>query len=130
MEQFEKQLKTACRSLRYISEIDSPVEPFFGSAAVTDMQAVLLGRSASLKRSAIRELPFTTFFDRLTKKKDWHTKDDEKRLNGFRKLRSLLEKHLRDLRVFKIGDVRIEIYVVGSLEDDRLAGVKMNAVET
>jgi hypothetical protein len=42
----------------------------------------------------------------------------------------LLEENLADLTVFRIGSIRIDIYVVGLDADGNLAGIKTKAVET
>ncbi len=40
------------------------------------------------------------------------------------------EKNLRDLKVFKIGKIQIDVYVVGLDAEDNLLGIETKAVET
>jgi hypothetical protein len=42
----------------------------------------------------------------------------------------LLEGNLRDLRVFKVGRIELDIYVVGINSEGILMGIKTKAVET
>ncbi len=44
--------------------------------------------------------------------------------------KNLLEANLRDLRVFKIGEIQIDIYVVGLDVENNLTGIQTKAVET
>lgn len=127
---FEKRLSDACRGLVYISETDSPVEPFFGAevAGITKGSVLaVIGKPSSTKHV---EITFDKFFDRLTAKKDWHSKIERKNADGFEKLRALLEVELKDIAVYKCGNIQIEIIVVGLDKSGWLAGVKMDAVET
>jgi len=111
----EKELAAACRGLVYISETDSTVEPFF------------------VKKPQIpkgEEIIFDRFFERLTAKRDWHTVAESENAEGFAKLQSVLETELKDLHVYKIGKVQLEIVVVGRDKKGEFAGVRMKAVET
>jgi hypothetical protein len=45
-------------------------------------------------------------------------------------LRQFLEQNLTDLKVFRIGRIRLDVYVVGLDSEGNLAGVKTVAVET
>jgi len=111
----KKRITAACVGLVFISETDSPVEPFFGRRPA---------KSKSI------EIEFDRFFDRLTARKDWHTKRNVKNTDGFAKLKALLEAELDDLRVYRVGEVQIDIFVIGRDKHGKTAGVKMKAVET
>ncbi len=127
---FHKRLAETCRGLIYISETDSAVEEFFGGyVGVISIRSVLksLGISTDTK---IRESAFEEFFDRLAAKKEWHSNAQMKNADGFANLRTLLATELKDIHVYRIGSIQVEIFVVGKDKSGRLAGVKMRAVET
>ncbi len=42
----------------------------------------------------------------------------------------LLENNLKGLKVFKIGKIQLDVYVVGIDAEGKLTGIKTNAVET
>lgn len=111
----KKRIAAACVGLVFISETDSPVEPLFGKKPL---------------KSTTVEVAFDRFFERLTAKKDWHTKTNRKNSEGFAKLKTLLEAELEDLHVYKTGEVQVDIFVLGRDKDGKTAGVKMKAVET
>lgn len=110
-----KRIAAACVGLVFISETDSPVEPFFGKEPAG---------------SKCVEVEFEKFFERMTGKREWHSIKDRKNAEGFKKLKALLEAELDGLRVCKIGEVQIDIFVVGCDKEGKFAGVKMKAVET
>jgi len=45
-------------------------------------------------------------------------------------LKILLEKKLKELKVFKIGKIQLDIYVVGLDAESNLTGIQTKAVET
>lgn len=122
-------MRTACTSLTFISETDADVVPFIvaipGSKSLRSYLKALDVASAD-----VEEIEFEKFFDRLTRERDWFGERERNRAEKFSKLRDFLAKHLRDLRVIRIGRIRIDIYVAGISSNGRLAGVKTKAIET
>jgi len=124
-----KDLKAACGSLTFISETDADLVPFIASSPVSkSLQAYL--KALDVAEGDIEEIAFKEFFERLTKKREWFGERENKRSERFLKLRDVLTNHLRDLRVIRIGRIRIDIYVAGIASNGRLAGVKTKAIET
>ena len=128
-DEFLRDLKAACRSLTYISETDADMVPFDAEKPVSrslDSYLAALG----ITSNEIEERDFDNFFDRLTSEKDWHGPREKKRTKQFAKLREVLQKHLDDTRVIRIGRVHLDIYIAGVDATGRLAGVKTKAIET
>ena len=78
----------------------------------------------------MEEVLFGDFFGRLTAIKDWFGETEMSKAKRFLALEKLLEKNLRSLKVFRIGEIQVDIYAVGIGTDDRLIGVTTKAVET
>src|SRR5690606_16258939 len=111
-------------------ETDSPVEPFFaGAAPSVSLSSLAEGLDHPLERP-IEEREPGSFFDRLTRGRNWHTPRQKRNVKGFAKLERLLMDELTDLRVFRTGTVRITIYVVGLDAENNLSGIRTEAVET
>jgi hypothetical protein len=70
------------------------------------------------------------FFEQPTQLQDWHGDEEKAQVEKFIRLKELISKNLRDVKVFKIGEVEVDIYIVGINADGKLAGVKTKAVET
>jgi hypothetical protein len=73
---------------------------------------------------------FHEFFERLTRDRDWFGDAERARAKKFLELQKLLEENLVDLKVFRFGRIRIDIYIVGLDTDGNLSGVSTFAVET
>ena len=123
-------LDAACEGLVYISETDAPVLPFYGSVAANVTGAMILHQTGRKADSATQETDFDGFFERLTTVKDWFGEPEKARAKKFLELKKLLEENLRSVKVFRLGKIQIDIYVVGLDADGRVAGIATKAVET
>jgi hypothetical protein len=102
----ENEIANLCKELYYISETDSPVE-----AVSFNVPA---GKSS-----------------RLTREENWHTETERKRARQFADLWRLMKEKLKDIKVFRFGKIRIEIFVIGREKNSgRLVGIRTMSVET
>lgn len=109
-------LKKACAGLLFRSETEAELEPFCwedgGPATripgLTDTEI------------PVEEMDLKGFF-RAVSKAD---------RPAFNKLAKVLEEHLDGVKVYKIGEVEKEVYIVGKTCDGHWAGVKTRVVET
>ena len=123
-------ISAACTGLIYISEIDSPVTPLAASGTDGKLPDVFLQYTGRPPDDSVEEASFNDLFDRLTAKKDWHGERENERTKKFLELRRLLEEHLTDLIVFRLGRIQIDIFAVGLDKNNVLMGVSTKAVET
>ncbi len=118
-------LRDACEGLMYISETDAPITLFTAQKDVDIVQQLTNG-----KKEAVDELSSSAFFEKLTRAREWHGDRERARAKKFLDLQKLIEENLTDVKVYRIGKIRIEIYIVGRDTDGRLIGVSTNAIET
>ncbi len=106
-------------NLVYISEEDWDVNVFVIGRNISVLDAETF-RSANPKIlfEPVEDFDVNTFFARL-----------EKRDEAWTALRNYLEANLTSLKVFKVGNIRRDIYAVG-LFQGHIVGVRMFAVET
>jgi hypothetical protein len=123
-------LKKATDGLVYLSETDSEVLPFIGGKYETDNLETLLKQINPASELRIKEINFENFFENLITIQDWFGLEEKETAEKFLKLKKLLEENLKNLKVFQIGEIEIEIYVVGLDKDNNLLGIKTEAVET
>ena len=125
-----EQIKNAAAVLWYMSETDAEILPFTGSKADAVTKENLLVQVGKPSDAPVEERDFNEFFARLTEIKDWFGDEEKATAAKFAALKDLLEKNLKDLKVFKIGKIQIDIYAVGLDKDGSLAGIQTKAVET
>lgn len=122
-------IEAGIEGLIYISESDSDWQLYDGGK-VEKVSKEAFGKIIKADASAIEERPFDEFFERLGAAKEWHGEKEKGRAERYRKLGALLGDALEDIRVFRVGKIRIDIYVVGKNKDGNLAGIKTFAIET
>jgi Nuclease A inhibitor-like protein len=125
-----KQIKKIAKGLYYISETDAEFSPFVGEEARDVTKDILLKQTGNRPDAPVEERDFDDFFKRLTNIQDWFGDEEKATAAKFGKLKELLERNLKDLKVFKVGRIQIDIYVVGLDKKGNLAGIKTKAVET
>lgn len=123
-------ISKACEGLTFVSETDSEVVPVF-VGKIKDISANAFRHAVTASESTlVTEASTEEFFSRLINVKPWHTPQQKKNAKGFARLAELLSEELDDLRVFRLGRVRIDIYVVGRDSVGNWQGIKTYAVET
>lgn len=126
---FEK-ISKAAEGLNYISETDAELLPFVGNISESVSKEEILNQTKNSDNSKIEEMDFAEFFERLIKIRDWFGEEQSNNARKFAELKDLLEKNLRDIKVFRIGSIQIDIYAVGLSSKNILMGIKTKAVET
>lgn len=124
-----EQIEKATAGLYYVSETDAEIRLFVGGKSATVSKAEILAQTENAD-TPVEERNFAEFFERLTKTEDWFGEEETETARKFVELKRVLENNIRDLKVFKIGKIQLDVYVVGLDAEDRLIGVQMKAVET
>lgn len=125
-----KKLGKASEGLYYISETDAEIFPFSGKKAEAVSREEILNQTQNSPETNVEERDFAEFFVRLTKIQDWFGEEETANARKFAELKDLLELNLRDLKVFKIGLIELDVYAVGLDRENTLKGIKTKAVET
>lgn len=128
--EFEKRLEEYLEDLYYISETDAEFSVFSGEKAKSVSKEEILRQTKKPLDAKISEKDFAEFFGRLTKIQDWFEEEETENARRFEELEKLLKENLTNLKVFKIGEIQLEIYIVGLDSEGVLRGVKTEAVET
>ena len=117
-------LKNASKGLLYPSETDAPFEPFSWGKADGDLTPEKVARLAGASAGAtVEEQSLADFFKDLTA-------DGAEHAEAFRKLQQAIGERLSGARVFRVGRVNIDVYIVGRTADGEWAGLKTQSVET
>ncbi|MBX3242950.1 MAG: hypothetical protein KF685_00595 [Acidobacteria bacterium] len=129
LDAIKKEIEKAVKDLTYVSETDS----LFSLVCVQKETGVSIPRIVKkLSRSAtgkVNKEQIASFFENLTTERSWHNEEKRKQTERYRKLQELLNNNLSDLMCYKIGRVKIEIFILG-VYNDHILGVRTEAVET
>ncbi len=127
-------LQKATEGLLFQSETDAPLVPFFwpeaGAATVYPLSSTrVLTLSGTNPETPIKTTTLATFFRNATKEESWHGAEERADVNKFKMLIETIKSTLKMPQVFRVGEVTIDVYVVGIVEGG-YAGFKTQVVET
>jgi hypothetical protein len=118
-------LAAAAADLHYPSETDAPLTPFrwAGPASSTPDAASLVASLGRDPATPVEAVAFEAFFAPVTQ-------GDDEGAERFRALRDRLQGELQDLRVYRVGRVDIDVYVLGRHPSGEWVGLQTKVVET
>lgn len=124
-----KKLEAAISGLSWMSESDYPFEVvMWGASALT--KAEVLKRFQHPGETSVITVSIHDFFRRAIEPQSWHNAEEAAMVGRYQNLLTTLETLLQNVQVFKVGAGTLDIYILGSLSTDQVAGVMTRAVET
>lgn len=125
-----EKIEQSVKDLWYMSETDAEIQVFIGKKAESVTKESLSEQINISSATKIEEKKTTDFFKNLTEIQDWYGDEEKETAEKFSTLEKILEENLEDLKVFKVGQIELDIYVVGLDSQNVLTGITTKAVET
>ncbi|MBD2019502.1 nuclease A inhibitor family protein [Leptolyngbya sp. FACHB-36] len=123
-------LQTTIEGLQWMSESDYPFEVCYWQDCDGDMAPEKLLELTQHEGNAAIELrDIDSFFEWATQPQEWHSPEEQEAVKKYQALVRLI-KQLSDPNVYRIGQINLDIYILGKTEEGAIAGVKTKAVET
>ncbi len=124
-------LQTLTQDLLWISETDAPFEIIQWqnqSNQLTNEQFLkLTGHSLE---TPIEILDLDDFFSAATEEQDWFGDEEKAIAKRYQELVVVLKQRLNQLKVYQVGEVNIDIYIVGETKLGEMVGLATKALET
>ncbi len=121
-------LKQATADLVWTSESDYPFEVITWSKG-TELTPSALFKDLTTDKS-IETIALKDFFAPALETENWYGAEELASVDRYQKLVSTIEANLSEVQVFRVGEVEIEVYIVGKTAAGDLVGLKTQAVET
>ena len=126
---FIQQLEIAIADLLWLSESESPFWIIYWyDCANSDRQAILQHQYPDKTKIVVQE--FSDFFASATTEQPWHNPEEQEEVKRYQALVNLLSKNLTDLRVYLVGSVEIDAYILGMTNNRAIAGLSTKIVAT
>ncbi|AFY85327.1 nuclease A inhibitor family protein [Oscillatoria acuminata] len=123
-----EELANLTQDLLWMSEADYPWEVVsYDCSNVTPEN--LLEQSNLPSDTLIKTVTIERFFAPALREQSWHNEEERATRNRFQQLFNFLNEQLNDLIVYRFGEVEIDVYVLGTVED-KTVGLKTTLVET
>jgi hypothetical protein len=124
------ELERAVDGLLVMSETDAPLHPFLWPQPLPFTPEAVLTAAGLPPETSVEEIRLERFFaPRITERAGMDAAD-KATIARFRALQRLLTERLRDVRVYRIGRIDIQVWIVGQTEEGRIAGLTTLVVET
>jgi hypothetical protein len=79
--------------------------------------------------TSIEQVELDYFFRNVATEKDWHDKIQKEHVAKFQNLVQVIKDNLAELRVYRIGTIEVNVYIVGKTNDG-VAGLATKVIET
>ncbi len=124
------ELKEATEGLTFMSESDYPFEVLHWKGAA-EVNAEYLRELEGLSADApVKVTSVDEFFKVAASEAEWKSKEAITTARRYQALVQLLEENLTDLKVYRIGEINISVYVIGKLATANWIGISTQVVET
>jgi hypothetical protein len=123
-------LRQSSAGLLMISESEYPFEVInWGSIGELTTQKILQITNHP-EDSAVDEVELKHFFRNIAFAQEWHSEDQKQEVVKFHTLLNVLNKNLKDIKVYRIGSTSIDVYIVGETVNEELVGLSTKVIET
>jgi hypothetical protein len=122
-------LKQATTDLLWSSESDYPFEVVSWELGVeltpTDLFSNIYDTDL-----AIESITLTDLFEPVLTIEDWYEQAELDLVDRYTNLLDLINTNLSEVQVFRVGEVEIDIYIIGKTPTGDIIGLKTRSVET
>ncbi len=125
-----KKLEELTKELYYTSETDEKIVPYLGDRVESITTEEVSKANSSPNDTPVTETGVTELFESLTAIQDWYGEEEKATAGKFAELAELLKNNLRELKLYKVGKIEIDIYIIGLNDENCIQGIKTKAVET
>ena len=124
-------LKAIVEGLTWMSESDYPFEvsclPDRPDPPSPEEILQLTGHEAD---TGVEEISIENFFAPAIQLQDWYEEADKERMQHFQTLLQWIEQHLSNIKVYRVGAIAIDVYILGKTESGSWLNLSTKVVET
>jgi Nuclease A inhibitor-like protein len=129
LERLCQRLQQATADLLWMSESDYPFEVVTWERGI-ELNPTALFPAVTSDEIAVETLTLTDFFAPAIAIEDWYAAEELAQVDRYKELLHAIESNLTEVQVFRVGEIKITIYIVGKTSEGDLVGLKTQAVET
>ena len=125
-----EKLSEAVKGLLWLSESEYPWQTvYWQDVNHLNCQTVLQHCNYHPETKIITKT-IDSFFKLAMKEREWYDEAERAEVKQYRDLYSLLKNNLEDIKVYLVGEVEIDVYVLGKSDDKEIIGLSTKTVET
>ncbi|MFN6538894.1 MAG: nuclease A inhibitor family protein [Nostoc sp. EkiNYC01] len=129
--EISEKLKHSSADLLMNSESDYPFEVVLWTGQAQSLTTQkLLQLTNHPQDSQVEEVELDYFFRNCAYEKEWHDEQQKQNVKKFQTLVQTLKNNLHEIKVYRIGTINIDVYILGKTPSGDLAGLSTKVVET
>ncbi len=130
--QLIENLKKEVEGLLYTSESDAPFEvtPLPWEEEKQPEKEDFMKLMAVKEDTPVQTQRLDTFFKPLLQKYDWFGEEELATLERYQKLKEYVTTQLTHTQVYRVGEIEIQVYIVGKTVDNQWVALKTESTET
>lgn len=125
-----EELRKLTKGLLFMSESDYPIEVFSQAANAQKTLSAQDIVAAKNPKAKVSEVDFDSFFRNATTEQAGQSPEAGQTVVKFQALVKALKENLSDIKVYKVGEIEVDVYVIGKTASGNFAGVTTKVVET
>ncbi|ALF56006.1 nuclease [Nostoc piscinale CENA21] len=127
-----QQIQQTSYDLLMMSESEYPFEVVFwsgeGQESLTNQK--LLQLTNHPLETPIETVELDYFFRNCAEEQEWHDELQKQNVQKFQTLIKTLKDNLTNIKVYRLGSISIDVYIIGKTAANDLAGVSTKVIET
>ena len=123
-------LKRAIKGLFYMSEKDAPFLPLTWAEKTKPTKKKILEMGGHPPDSPVEQVKLEDFFAGPTSAQTWHGKQEKAAVKKYQALLASIQDNLTEVKVYKVGEARKTIYILGKTANGVWTGLETAALET
>jgi hypothetical protein len=124
------QLKATSEGLLMMSESEYPFEVFLWEGAARLTHEEVIQKTGHSSDTPIQTISVDNFFSAATTSYDWHGDEEKEMVAKFKVLVQTIKLNLANPIVYRLGEIEIDVYIIGEISSGALAGLSTKVVET
>jgi hypothetical protein len=124
------QLKLASDGLLFMSESEYPFEVFLWERVGLLTPEKILQQTNHNQDTPVKVASLDDFFRVAVTEEDWHGEEEKETVKRFQALVEILKANLTNLQVYRLGEIEIDVYVIGQTPSGDSIGLSTKVVET
>lgn len=124
------QLLAASEGLLWTSESEYPFEVFLWEGAARLTHEEVIQKTGHSSDTPIESVTVDNFFSVATTSEDWHGDEEKEMVAKFKALVQTIKLNLANSTVYRLGEIEIDVYIIGEIPSGSLAGLSTKVVET
>lgn len=124
------ELSQACDGLMWLSESDYPWQVVSWQNENKIDRQTLLQHYDYHPETHVSTKTLDSFFQNATTEQQWHDETEKAEVKRYQSLYSWLKNNLQDIQIFLVGEIEVDVYLLGRASNNKVLGLSTKMIQT